>query len=61
MRHDPDDTGWVGCDRFVRSTGHSSLTLCTQLYLGGFGLELEYLRSGGRTRLSPGCARARTS
>ncbi len=40
MRHDPNDTGWLGRDRFVLSCGHSSLTLYLQLYLGGFGLEL---------------------
>ncbi len=41
MRHDPTDTHWIGRDRFVLSCGHSSLTLYLQLYLGGFGLELE--------------------
>ncbi|MFF2193459.1 transketolase [Streptomyces sp. NPDC058157] len=45
MRHDPSDPQWVGRDRFVLSAGHSSLTLYTQLYLGGFGLELEDLES----------------
>jgi transketolase len=40
MRHDPNDTHWLGRDRFVLSAGHSSLTLYIQLYLGGFGLEL---------------------
>src|ERR687889_330244 len=41
MRHDPTDPKWPGRDRFVLSCGHSSLTLYIQLYLGGFGLELE--------------------
>ncbi|QKW05841.1 transketolase [Streptomyces sp. NA04227] len=41
MRHDPADTDWTGRDRFVLSAGHSSLTLYLQLFLGGFGLELE--------------------
>ncbi|RKT04059.1 transketolase [Streptomyces sp. 3211.6] len=45
MRHDPSDPQWVGRDRFVLSAGHSSLTLYTQLYLGGFGLELDDLKS----------------
>ncbi|MGY0062727.1 transketolase [Streptomyces sp. LZ34] len=45
MRHDPSDAGWVGRDRFVLSPGHTSLTLYVQLYLGGFGLELEDLKS----------------
>ena len=40
MRHDPEDTAWLGRDRFVLSCGHSSLTVYLQLYLGGFGLDL---------------------
>ncbi|WP_369831013.1 transketolase [Corynebacterium sp. 13CS0277] len=44
MRHDPSDTEWVGRDRFVLSCGHSSLTQYVQLYLGGFGLEMEDLK-----------------
>jgi transketolase len=45
MRHDPADPEWVARDRFVLSCGHSSITLYTQLYLGGFGLELEDLKA----------------
>ncbi len=45
MRHDPSDDRWLGRDRFILSAGHSSLTLCTQLYLGGFGLELDDLKA----------------
>ncbi|WP_326795250.1 transketolase [Streptomyces sp. NBC_01808] len=45
MRHDPADPQWTGRDRFVLSAGHSSLTLYTQLYLGGFGLELADLEA----------------
>ncbi|MFF4013486.1 transketolase [Streptomyces sp. NPDC001843] len=45
MRHDPADPDWVARDRFVLSAGHSSLTLYTQLFLAGFGLELEDLES----------------
>ncbi|MFE9121257.1 transketolase [Streptomyces sp. NPDC007172] len=45
MRHDPADAGWVGRDRFVLSAGHSSLTLYIQLYLAGFGLELDDLKA----------------
>lgn len=45
MRHDPADTHWIGRDRFVLSIGHSSLTQYTQLFLGGFGLELDDLKS----------------
>jgi transketolase len=45
MRHDPADTHWIGRDRFVLSIGHSSLTQYTQLFLGGFGLELDDLKA----------------
>ncbi|WP_422117471.1 transketolase [Brachybacterium sp. UNK5269] len=41
MRHDPTDLDWLGRDRFVLSAGHSSLTQYIQLFLGGFGLEVE--------------------
>ena len=50
MRSDPADPTWVGRDRFVLSIGHSSLTLYTQLYFAGYGLELgdlEALRTVG--------------
>ncbi len=45
MRHNPADPQWPGRDRFVLSCGHSSITLYTQLYLGGWGLEIEDLRT----------------
>lgn len=45
MRHDPADADWTGRDRFVLSAGHSSLTLYTQLYLAGYGLELDDLKA----------------
>ncbi len=41
MRHDPADPEWVGRDRFVLSAGHSSLTIYLQLFLAGYGLELD--------------------
>ncbi|RSN35058.1 transketolase [Amycolatopsis sp. WAC 04169] len=44
LRHDPADPEWPARDRFVLSAGHSSLTLYIQLYLAGFGLELEDLK-----------------
>ncbi|WP_035794166.1 transketolase [Kitasatospora mediocidica] len=53
LRHDPTDPSWVGRDRFVLSPGHTSLTLYTQLFLSGYGLELEDLKAfrvaGSRT------------
>ena len=45
LRHDPSDPHWVGRDRFVLSMGHSSLTLYIQLYLSGYGMELEDLQA----------------
>ena len=45
MRHDPADPQWLGRDRFVLSCGHSSLTQYIQLYLSGYGLELEDLKA----------------
>ena len=45
MRHDPSDPDWIARDRFILSLGHSSITLYTQLFLGGFGLELSDLQS----------------
>ena len=45
MRHDPADPTWVGRDRFVLSPGHTSLTLYTQLFLAGYGLTLDDLKS----------------
>ena len=53
--HDPSDPKWLGRDRFILSCGHSSLTLYIQLYLSGYGLEmndLENFRTWGS--LTPG-------
>jgi len=53
INHDPADVHWAGRDRFVLSVGHSSLTQYIQLYLGGFGLEMDDLKQlrtwGSRT------------
>jgi transketolase len=45
MRHDPKDDKWLGRDRFILSVGHSSLTIYNQLYLHGYGLELDDLKA----------------
>ncbi|GGS33249.1 MULTISPECIES: transketolase [Actinokineospora] len=45
MRHDPSDPEWIGRDRFVLSCGHSSLTLYLQLFLSGYGLEIEDIKA----------------
>ncbi|MHA3722444.1 transketolase [Leucobacter sp. HY1910] len=45
MNHDPADHKWAGRDRFILSIGHSSLTQYVQLYLGGYGLELDDIKA----------------
>lgn len=45
ISHDPKEEKWVGRDRFILSVGHSSLTLYNQLYLAGYGLELDDLKA----------------
>ncbi len=45
MRHDPQEPHWLGRDRFVLSIGHSSLTLYTQLFYSGYGLEMTDLEA----------------
>ena len=45
LKHNPKNPHWLGRDRFVLSAGHSSLTLYIQLYLSGYGLEMEDLKS----------------
>lgn len=45
MRHDPSDDKWLGRDRFILSIGHSSLTIYNQLYLHGYGLELDDIKA----------------
>ncbi|MGI9144081.1 MAG: transketolase [Candidatus Planktophila sp.] len=42
--HDPSDPMWIGRDRFILSCGHSSMTLYTQLFLSGYGVELKDLQ-----------------
>ena len=45
LRHDPTDPQWLGRDRFILSCGHSSLTLYTQLFFSGYGLEMEDMQA----------------
>jgi transketolase len=45
MTHDPADEKWSGRDRFILSVGHSSLTIYNQLYLAGYGLELDDIKA----------------
>ena len=44
MAHDPNDPHWIGRDRFILSLGHSSLTLYLQLFLCGYGLEMDDIK-----------------
>jgi len=55
MAGDPADPTWTGRDRFVLSAGHSSLTQYNQLFLAGYGLEVDDI-AGLRTEgsLTPG-------
>ncbi|NDG94538.1 MAG: transketolase [Actinobacteria bacterium] len=55
VRHDPSDPAWPARDRFVLSAGHSSLTLYSQLFLSGIGVDMDDLRSFRRWgSLTPG-------
>ena len=44
MTHSPADPNWIGRDRFVLSAGHASLTQYIQLFLTGYGLELDDIK-----------------
>lgn len=43
LRHNPGNPEWLGRDRLVLSAGHASLLLYVQLFLTGYGLELDEL------------------
>jgi transketolase len=43
--HNPAAPNWLGRDRFILSCGHSSLTLYTQLFFSGYGLEMKDMQS----------------
>jgi transketolase len=53
MRYDPSDPRWPDRDRFILSAGHASILLYSMLYLTGYGLELDDLKTfrqwGSRT------------
>jgi transketolase len=44
MNHHPKFPNWMGRDRLILSCGHASMLLYTQLYLTGYGLELDDLK-----------------
>ncbi len=45
MRHNPADPHWANRDRFVLSCGHASMLLYSCLYLTGYGLTLDDIKS----------------
>ncbi|SOD74002.1 transketolase [Jatrophihabitans sp. GAS493] len=45
LTHSPSDPNWVARDRFILSNGHSSLTLYCQLFLAGYGLEIDDIKA----------------
>jgi len=53
LKHNPKNPAWIDRDRFILSGGHASSLLYSLLYLFGYGLELDDLKSfrqwGSRT------------
>jgi transketolase len=45
MRHSPEQPEWFDRDRFVLSAGHASMLLYSTLFLTGYGLTLDDLKS----------------
>ncbi len=45
MNHSPKNSDWFARDRFILSCGHASMLLYSQLYLTGYGLEIEDLKN----------------
>lgn len=45
MKHNPADSRWFDRDRFVLSAGHGSALLYSLLYLSGYGLSMDDLKS----------------
>ena len=44
MNHSPENPEWFARDRFILSCGHASMLLYSQLFLNGYGLEIEDLK-----------------
>ncbi len=61
LKFNPEDPQWINRDRFVLSAGHGSMLLYTMLYLSGYDVDLDDLKSfrqlGSRTPGHPeyGC------
>ena len=45
MKHDPSDPKWIDRDRFILSNGHASALLYGSLFLSGYKLTLDDLKS----------------
>lgn len=45
LRHNPQNPKWFNRDRFVLSAGHGSMLLYSLLHLGGYGLDMEEIKS----------------
>jgi transketolase len=45
MKYDPADPTWADRDRFILSAGHASILQYSMLYLAGYGLTLDDLKS----------------
>jgi transketolase len=45
MRHSPSHPEWLGRDRFVLSAGHASMLLYSTLFLTGYGVSLDDIKS----------------
>jgi transketolase len=45
LQHDPSQPQWINRDRFILSNGHASILQYAMLYLGGWGLSMDDLKS----------------
>ena len=55
MNHSPNNPDWFARDRFVLSCGHASMLLYSQLFLNGYGLEIDDLKNFRKMNsLTPG-------
>ncbi len=45
MRFNPANPAWIGRDRFILSAGHGSMLLYSMLYLYGFGVTMDDIKS----------------
>jgi len=55
MNHSPENPEWFARDRFILSCGHASMLLYSQLFLNGYGLEIDDLKNFRKMNsLTPG-------